>query len=451
MSKMDHPPASSRSNVGVNFVLFCFFDYSRFVDRTRLPSFKMFTTSSILCISAVASLVGAAPYPINPRIATSACSANMKAGGNSAAPANAKAVYFLNNDPAGNAVVAMRVAADGTLSDGSTTPTGGKGGSGIEGKTKHPAAPAALFSQSALKVEGNMMVAVNAGSNTLSMMIISDTDPTQLTMIGQPVNTLGEFPVTVALSTKNSMACVANTGAKAGLACFDVNAKTGLSPLSQSLIDFPIGQTTPPVGPENTVSQSLFNEDQSMLITTVKGDPTKNNTGFLSMLPITDGCPADKDTQVSPAGTAVLFGSAVIPGTNNLFATDASFGAATISMDAAPKVLAKTTIGDQKATCWAAISPLTKTAFVTDVAVNHLVEIDPASGALKQSVNLPNANPGMIDLVAAGKMVYALSPGNANTKAAVTVMDVSGKAIKQVQNFEPKGVSSSAQGLTFMA
>ena len=159
----------------------------------------------------------------------------------------------------------MKVAADGTLSDGSITSTGGKGASGIDGKTKEPAAPDALFSQSALKVEGNMLVAVNAGSNTLTMMTISADDPTQLTIVGSPVDTLGEFPATVALSAKNSLACVANTGAKAGLACFDADPKKGLTPLSQSLIEFPLGQTTPPVGPENTVSQALFNEDQSML------------------------------------------------------------------------------------------------------------------------------------------------------------------------------------------
>ena len=68
---------------------------------------------------------------------------------------------------------------------------------------------------------------------------------------------------------------------------------------------------------------------------------------------------------------------------------------------------------------------------MTDVAVNHLVEIDPGSGEIRLSVNLPNANPGMIDLVVAGNMVYALSPGNETTKAAVAVMYVSGGKVKQ--------------------
>ncbi|KAL8788301.1 MAG: hypothetical protein Q9195_007357 [Heterodermia aff. obscurata] len=412
----------------------------------------MVPTSYILSIFAAASAVVAAPFPLISRAANSSCTA--KPSAKVAAQPNAKAIYLLTNDAAGNSVVAMKVAADGTLSDGSITPTGGNGASGIDGKSKAPAAPDALFSQSALKVEGNMLVAVNAGSNTLTMMLISADDPTNLTIVGQPVSTLGEFPVSVALSPKNSLACVANTGAKAGLACFDADPKKGLTPLSQSLIPFPLGQSTPPVGPENTVSQSLFNEDESMLLTTVKGDPTKNNTGFLSMLPITDGCPADKDTRSSPAGSAVLFGSAVVPGANTLFATDASFGAASISLSSSsspPKILAKTTIADQKATCWAAISPLTGTAFVTDVAVNHLVEIDPVKGGVKQSVVLPNKNPGMIDLVATpAGMVYALSPGKGGGKggAAVVVVDVGGGAIRQVQNFEVGGVGSSAQGLT---
>ena len=66
---------------------------------------------------------------------------------------NAKAIYFMTND-ACNSVVALKVAADGTLSDGSITMTGGAGMNGIEnGK---PAAPDALFSQGAVKVAGNV-------------------------------------------------------------------------------------------------------------------------------------------------------------------------------------------------------------------------------------------------------------------------------------------------------
>lgn len=54
------------------------------------------------------------------------------------------------------------------------------------------------------------------------------------------------------------------------------------------------------------------------------------------------------------------------------------------------------------------------------------MEIDTASGGIIRTLKLNNGNPGMIDLVSAGKFVYALSPGNGTIKAAVTVFDVSG-------------------------
>jgi hypothetical protein len=70
---------------------------------------------------------------------------------NSTANENAKAVYFITNDATnGNAIVAMKVGADGKLSDGSVTKTGGKGGIGIQKGA--PAAVDPLFSQSAVRV-----------------------------------------------------------------------------------------------------------------------------------------------------------------------------------------------------------------------------------------------------------------------------------------------------------
>lgn len=341
------------------------------------------------------------------------------------APINAKALYFLSN-AAQNEVVALKVAADGTLSDGSLTCTGGAGMTGVDAQGV-PAIPDALFSQGAVKVLGNSLVAVNAGSNTVSMFNIDLADPTKLTMVGTPVDTLGEFPVSVALSATLNMACVANSGAKAGIACFSMDSSKGLTPLDTALRVIDLGQTTPPIGPTNTVSQTFFNADSTALLTTVKGDPPTNRTGFLSSFPVVNGAVATQDTRSTPAGTAVLFGAALIHDSNNIFVTDASFGSATleISQNNTATVSASTKIADQKATCWAAISDITNTAFVTDVAVNHLVEVDTKSGEIVSTLNSTNGNPGMIDLVAAGNFVYALSPGNNATKAAVTVFDIS--------------------------
>ena len=260
------------------------------------------------------------------------------------------------------------------------------------------------------------------------MFNINDDDPTILTMVGQPVGTLGEFPTSVSISQQLGQACVANSGAIAGVACFSISQSTGLTALDTSLRSFNLNQTTPPKGPTNTVSQTFFNEDSTALFTTVKGDPTVNNTGFLSVFPVNNGVVSTQEVRSSPAGTAVLFGTALIPGTNNIFVTDASFGTATLDISSAniATVSAKTVITNQVATCWAEFSNVTNSAFATDVGVNHLLEVDTTSGALIKETNLTTSNPGMIDLVAAGNFIYALSPGNANTPAAVAVIDVSG-------------------------
>jgi hypothetical protein len=78
--------------------------------------------------------------------------------GNASTPnpqaATAKAIYFITN-AAENSVVALKVASDGTLSDGSITATGGNGMVGVD-KEGAPAVPDGTFSQGALKVAGNV-------------------------------------------------------------------------------------------------------------------------------------------------------------------------------------------------------------------------------------------------------------------------------------------------------
>lgn len=302
------------------------------------------------------------------------------------------------------------------------------------------------------------MFAVNAGSNTLSMLSISKSDPTKLQMIGQPVALPGEFPNTVAASAKNNLVCVGTTGAKAGVSCSSFSAQ-GLGKMD-GLRAFDIGQKTPPIGPTNTVSQVFFSGDESMLFTTVKGDPAVNNTGFLSMFPVEQqqgaaACLSTKDVRSSPEGTAVLFGSSAIPGSNNLFVTDASFGAAVLSMDQNGKatVAGKGAIEGQAATCWATVSESTKSAFVTDVGVNRVVEMSLKDASIIKELTLDNGDPGLIDLKAAGDFVYALSPGNGTTNSAITVLDVSGGqgSMKQVQHFDLKGVAAeTAMGMAVM-
>ncbi|CAM1502754.1 Fc.00g075300.m01.CDS01 [Cosmosporella sp. VM-42] len=373
-----------------------------------------------------------------------------------------KALYFLTNEDA-NSVVAVPIAADGSLSGGVLTKTGGKGSTAVDATGK-AAIPDGLVSQSSLTVAGNHVFAVNAGSNTLSMFSISKSDPTALTLIGDPVSIPGEFPNTVAASVKNGLVCVGTTGAKAGVSCASFGRK-GVQAMD-TLREFKLGQTTPPVGPTNTVSQVFFSEDEGMLFSTVKGDPTKNNTGFMAAFSVASACEqngmvaslAEKEVRSSPNGTAVLFGTLPIPGTSNVFATDASFGGAILAVDekGQSSLVASQPLDGQKATCWVTISKRTKTAFVTDVAVPRLVEMSLDDASVVNELDLTETGAGgLIDLREGGGFVYALAPGNGTSQAQILVVDVTGgkgKAkLSQRFGLGDTGAGARSQGMAVLA
>jgi hypothetical protein len=293
------------------------------------------------------------------------------------------------------------------------------------------------------------LFAVNAGSNSVSMFYISPWNPTKLFLLGQPGVTTGDFPNSVAVSSALNIVCAGHSGPRSGISCASFSPR-GLGPFD-ALRPFNLGQVEPPTGPFNGVGDTFFSLDSSLLITTVKGNPAANDTGFVSIFPVTRHSVSYQGTRTSPSGTVVLFGGVEIPGTSDLFLSDASFGALTLSLNSLATPLTTTKIPDQRATCWAKVSPATGTGFVTDPGINHLVNIDLASGAIIQEFNSMNGNPGMIDFVVVGTKIYALAPGNGNGIGAhVAVFDVE-NGIKDVQNFVPPGADVNAQGMAVLA
>jgi hypothetical protein len=281
------------------------------------------------------------------------------------------------------------------------------------------------------------------------MFNIDTSDPTKLSLVGNPVDTQGEFPVAVAYSSTLQQACVVNGGAVSNVACYSVSASSGLSPVSGFTVSsFGLNQTTPPQGPPSTVSDIFFAPGSKSLHVTVKG-PNFGDGALLSFPCDAAAGVCDTATASTPDGTAVLFGSVFI-NDNTFLATDASFGAATIQIDendlANPRVLRTTPIEGQGASCWSAFSKTTKTSFVMDVLVNHIVEVD-ANGGIASAVNLTNGNTGMTDGQVGGDFLYALSP--LNDSVAVAVMDLSGGAGKQKekQTFTVQGAGKLSVGL----
>lgn len=58
---------------------------------------------------------------------------------------------------------------------------------------------------------------MQAGSDTVVAFKINPADPTDLKMIGQPVQSQGDFPVSVALNKAADKACVLNSGRRDGI------------------------------------------------------------------------------------------------------------------------------------------------------------------------------------------------------------------------------------------
>lgn len=76
----------------------------------------------------------------------------------SAAPAafSNKALYFLDNDPAGANLAAVAMAANGSLYAPTLTPTGGKGLHEINSTSNMPLGPDSLSNQGAVEAVGEV-------------------------------------------------------------------------------------------------------------------------------------------------------------------------------------------------------------------------------------------------------------------------------------------------------
>ncbi|KAJ5115822.1 hypothetical protein N7456_000170 [Penicillium angulare] len=361
-----------------------------------------------------------------------------------------KALYVQSNEQQ-NYVISIPIGSDGKLYGGIATLTNGMGSDIIDGTTNAPAESDALSSQSSVFVIDDLVFAVNAGSNTLSMFKIDTSDPSKISMVGESAAIPGEFPVTVTASTKRKTACVGYTGAKAGVSCAKFT-EHGLQQM-KAVLDFELNQTTPPVGPTNTVAQVFFAASDTRLVTTVKGDPTTNNTGFISVLAFQDSDSSmfqSHDVRSSLPGTAVLFGGVEIPHTSELFITDASFGATALNLNTVTDRVSlknKIVIENQQATCWATYSRARGSVFVTDAALDRLIEIKADGSKILSTLNLTNGDPGLTELKAVGRFVYALSPGNGTIEASITVVDAFEG--RQIQHFELEklGAGQRSQGL----
>lgn len=279
------------------------------------------------------------------------------------------------------------------------------------------------------------------------MFSVNKSDPTQLTMIGSPANTMGEFPVAVTFSKKNKVACVVNSGGDANIACLSVSKK-GMTPLPNTVRTLGLNQTNPPTGPANTVSDILFNQDQSQLLVSVKGDPN-GTVGFIANFAVArngsftlaaDAIKSTPDKGVLPFSMTLVGNSG-----DTVLNTDAAFGVSVSKFDPKNGTIISSSsvaINNQTATCWSRNSPRTGSFYVTDVGNAKVTELsmNPKGPSLKLlATHSLSSIGGRIDSAVAstrvGDFLYVLAAKAGSVD--VLKLNSPGKA-NQIQAFDVK-------------
>lgn len=164
------------------------------------------------------------------------------------------------------------------------------------------------------------------------MFTIDAADPTKLTMVGKSVSSqgqlasftltvrgvmltsTGEFPQSIAVHPTSGNVCVLNGGKVNNVACFTPDPEQGLVAIAETLREIGITQSTPPMGPPNTVTQIMFTLDGKRLVASVKGIPPAQ-PGFLAVWDVAaDGSLSPGYSAITaPPGGALPFSLSTLP------------------------------------------------------------------------------------------------------------------------------------------
>jgi len=183
------------------------------------------------------------------------------------------AVFTMTNAADGNEIIMYtRNESTGILTyTGSPFSTKGIGGdSTLEAPPDDP-----LASQNSLVVADSCLLAVNAGSNTLTsfQILVNQGLIERVSIVGSG----GDIPVSIAYSSANRLVYALNSGGPGSISGFMLNNECVLEPIPNSIVSLNQGSRDlppPPDGPPYFVSspaQIDFTPDSEELLVTIKG------------------------------------------------------------------------------------------------------------------------------------------------------------------------------------
>jgi 6-phosphogluconolactonase (cycloisomerase 2 family) len=303
-------------------------------------------------------------------------------------PAPEHAVFVQTDNPAGNAIVAYKRSPEGRLVKTGVYPTGGLGGALAEAKVDFLASQGGLT----YDAEDQLLYAVNAGSNTITVFGV---DGTRLDR-RQVISSGGDFPVSVTVSGR--LVYVLN--ARSGGSVQGYSAAGGKLRLVAGW-NRPLGLEPNPEEFTHTPGQILFTPDGSKLVVT-----TKATTSSVDVFAVDhSGRPASQPTVTSLPGAVPFAGEFDEAG--HLLLTEAgpnAIASFTIDGNGALHEIATTSTG-QEATCW--IVTVGGTAYVSNAASATVSAFGVASGGTFTSLGNTATHKGTVDAAQAeGRFLY---------------------------------------------
>ena len=277
-------------------------------------------------------------------------------------------VYVMTNQPSGNTVIQYQRARNGHLTMLDEVATGGLGFAG---------AVDPLASQDALAANGNgsLLLAVNAGSNELSSLVVNGGFH-----MASIVSSGGEFPNSVALH--GDLAYVLNAHGTPNISGFTVDMDGMLTAIPGSTVNLPGGASADP-------HDIRFSPDGSRLLVTEGG------TNQIDIFDVgDDGLVTNTTTQ--PSAGMVPFGFVFTRGQVVVVteAANASVSTYRLTGDDMLEPISTSVQNGQMATCWIAISRVGHT-FVSNTPSGTLSsDQTAASGVLNLLHPVAASDPG---------------------------------------------------------
>ena len=311
-------------------------------------------------------------------------------------PFTAGKVFSATNSPAGNELIVLGRAADGTLSPVERVATQGVG------------TGASLGSQGAVTLtgDGRMALVVNAASHTLSVFSLTGDRPTLVSV----VDSGGLVPISV--SESNGLVYVLNAGGAGNVSGFRLST-SGLEPIAGSTRALSAAGGTGP-------AQVGFSSDGGTLLVTEKA----TNQLMSWRVEIRSGL-LDAPT-ITPSAGVTPFGFA-FDNRDRVFVSEAVGGAALAStassyrfaeQQPAKALLVSASVPTlQTAACWVAVTPNGKFAYTGNAGSSSISQYqvgrDGSLALVEAAAGVTGSGTGITDLAISrsGQALYALAPG----------------------------------------